>query len=302
MSTRHEDNDGSDIFWPGYVDATTNLILNLLFLLTILMVAVFMFALELGRSTPEKLVPQVNAIAQETDEATAAAAGTLNIVTTATVDLSDAISAATTNLKEAVASAEPSTVETATEKTGSSLQVIPEATEDFNETVAKAMDDFSASVTAAMDASVRERIALAQEIERLNILLSDLPSENNQGGGVTDTVEATSALAMPLNGLDKALTSDFEVVVRFMADAIEFMPEEHDQLIESLKPITSGDKAAIYVEVPTGFSEAKRMGFYRAMAVRNLLIEMDLPQENIDVKVVEGSSKAKASIVRVRPE
>ena len=48
----HQPNDGSDIFWPGYVDATTNLILNFLFLLTLLMVAVFMFALELGRSTP----------------------------------------------------------------------------------------------------------------------------------------------------------------------------------------------------------------------------------------------------------
>ena len=49
MQTGQDNNDGSDIFWPGYVDATTNLILNLLFLLTILIVAVFMFALEMGR-------------------------------------------------------------------------------------------------------------------------------------------------------------------------------------------------------------------------------------------------------------
>ena len=51
MEERHSDNDGSDIFWPGYVDAVTNLVLNLLFLLTIMTVAVFMFALELGRAT-----------------------------------------------------------------------------------------------------------------------------------------------------------------------------------------------------------------------------------------------------------
>jgi hypothetical protein len=37
------------------------------------------------------------------------------------------------------------------------------------------------------------------------------------------------------------------------------------------------------------------------MAVRNLLIEMELRQENIDVSVVEGNNKANASIVRVRP-
>src|SRR5512146_829362 len=54
MSMRHTDSDGSDIFWPGYVDAVTNLVLNLLFLLTIMTVAVFMFALELGRASKDR--------------------------------------------------------------------------------------------------------------------------------------------------------------------------------------------------------------------------------------------------------
>ena len=43
-----ENIDGSDIFWSGYVDAVTNLVLNLLFMLTISILAVFMFALELS--------------------------------------------------------------------------------------------------------------------------------------------------------------------------------------------------------------------------------------------------------------
>ena len=42
METRYNDNDGTSVFWPGYVDASTTLILNLLFLLIILIVAVFM--------------------------------------------------------------------------------------------------------------------------------------------------------------------------------------------------------------------------------------------------------------------
>ena len=54
MPDRNEDSDGSEIFWPGYVDATTNLALNLLFLLTIMMTAVFMFALEMGRASTVK--------------------------------------------------------------------------------------------------------------------------------------------------------------------------------------------------------------------------------------------------------
>ncbi|MEI8363079.1 MAG: hypothetical protein WCG35_07650, partial [Betaproteobacteria bacterium] len=51
--------DGSDIFWPGYVDAVTNLVLNLLFMLTIMIVAVFMFALELSRHNDEAQVEAV---------------------------------------------------------------------------------------------------------------------------------------------------------------------------------------------------------------------------------------------------
>ena len=225
MDSRHEDNDGSDIFWPGYVDATTNLILNLLFLLTILMVAVFMFALELGRSSPIK--PEMPPIVSPSEE---------------------------------------------------------------TETIPTGITD-----------PAQENIALKREIQRLKMELAKQEPQSVQAGGQVETVEATSPVVIPQNGLDKTLASDTEIIVRFMADAIEFMPSERDRLLEVLKPIVAAGKATISVEVPAGFSEAKRMGFYRAMAVRNLLIEMELLQKNIDVSVVEGNNKANASIVRVRP-
>ncbi len=230
MDSRHEDNDGSDIFWPGYVDATTNLILNLLFLLTILMVAVFMFALELGRSSPTK--PENPPVIAKT--------------------------------------------------------VDPEATPMGG----VSMEDAD---------PVQENIALKLEIQRLKMELAKQVPESLQAGGVVETVEGSSPVAVPQNGLDKSLASETEIIVRFMAESIEFMPAEHDRLLEVLKPIAAAGKASISVEVPAGFSEAKRMGFYRAMSVRNLLIEMELRQENIDVSVVEGNNKANASIVKVRP-
>jgi hypothetical protein len=230
MESRHEDNDGSDIFWPGYVDATTNLILNLLFLLTILMVAVFMFALELGRSSPTK--PENPPVISKTEDTEATTMGG--------VPMEDA---------------DP----------------------------------------------VQENIALKLEIQRLKMELAKQVPESAQAGGLVETVEGTSPVAVPQNGLDKTLASETEIIVRFMAESIEFMPAEHDRLLEVLKPIAAAGKASISVEVPAGFSEAKRMGFYRAMSVRNLLIEMELLQENIDVSVVEGNNKANASIVRVRP-
>lgn len=224
METRHNDNDGSDIFWPGYVDAVTNLVLNLLFLLTIMTVAVFMFALELGRVSKFKSEnPPVSAAKRD-------------------------------------------------------AEVISKTTTD----------------------TVTENIELKLEIQRLNKILAQRAPEVVQSGGPVKAVDATSSVTKPENGLDKALASELEIIVRFKADAVAFTPEEREQLLETLKPAVARGKSSIYVEVPAGFSAAKRMGFYRAMAVRNLLLEMNLPKENIDVSVVEGKRNANASLVKVR--
>jgi len=185
----NDESDGSGIFWPGYVDAVTNLVLNLLFLITILAVAVFMFALELGRSSN----------------------------------------------KVAVDSAVP---------------------------VAK--------VEAKNAADLGKKV-----------------------------VPATLVLPQPKKGL---LATEGEVTVRFIDEAVNLTEAEHVQLREALKQIVAGGGALIYIEVPTGFSEAKRMGFYRAMEVRNVLMEMNMPQKRIDVIVREGKSNSNASLVRVIPQ
>jgi hypothetical protein len=231
METRHDDSDGSDIFWPGYVDATTNLILNLLFLLTILIVAVFMFALELGRTSPIRVESKAPV--------------------TATKPAAEAVS-------------------------------------------------LSGAALAAPADLVQENTALKREIERLNGMLAPRLSPKAQAGGLERTVDATANVPKPRNGIDRTVVSDLEIIVRFNDEAVSFTPLEHDQLLEKLKPFAETGKTDIYVEVPAGFSEAKRMGFYRAMAVRNLLIELKIPTENIDVSVLEGKSNANASLVKVR--
>jgi len=232
MSMRHSDSDGSDIFWPGYVDAVTNLVLNLLFLLTVMTVAVFMFALELGRAS--RVAPGKTPVASARKDAVVA----------------------------------PPSADT-----------------------------------------VKENIALKREIQRLNMQLAQRAPQpvqtvqsvqTVQTGTLVKTVDVTSNPPKPLNGVDKTLVSDSEIIVRFTDEAVAFTPAERGRLLESLKPIVANGKADIHVVVPTGFSEAKRMGLYRAMAVRNLLIEMNVPKDRIDVSVREGKKNANASIVRVR--
>lgn len=224
-SERHSDNDGSDVFWPGYVDAVTNLVLNLLFLLTIMIVAVFMFALELGRTSIG----------------------------------------------------------------GSGKNPAVSAQQDVK------------VVTKAANDPVKENIALKREIQRLNMQLAQQVSHKVEPAAAGKIIDVTSVAVKPQNRLDKALVaSDTDLIVRFKDDAVAFTPAEHARLREVLKPIVASGKTNLYVEVPAGFSEAKRMGFYRAMAVRNLLIEMKMPKDRIDVSVREGNKNANASLVRVK--
>lgn len=225
MSIESNSDDGSDIFWPGYVDAVTNLVLNLLFLLTIMTVAVFMFALELGR-------------------ASLGGAG-----------------------KTPVATRKP---------------------------------DASADPKLAADA-LKENAALKHEIQLLNMKLAKMvPPPKVQVGEPVKIVPATAGVPLPKKGLDITVVTDAEVIVRFTDEAVMLTTAEYGQLREALKAIVATGRTRILVEVPTGFTEAKRMGFYRAMAVRNLLIEMKMPQASIDVSVREGKSNANASLVRVK--
>lgn len=251
MESGGDNNDGSDIFWPGYVDATTNLILNLLFLLTILIVAVFMFALEMGRmSKVEVENPPIVA----------------------------------TKPAEEVLFKSISTIDGA-------ISVKPplSSTKEETEVISKSTSD-----------TLKENITLKREIQRLNKMLAQQNSKRVYAGGLEKTSDATVSIPKPVKGLDKALASDFEITVHFKDEAISFTPEERNRLLETLKPVVARGKSNIYVEVPAGFSSAKRMGFYRAMAVRNLLIEMKMPKENINVSVVEGKNNSNASLVKIR--
>lgn len=228
-SMRHGDSDGSDIFWPGYVDAVTNLVLNLLFLLTIMTVAVFMFALELGRASMGA-----------GGKTPSASAGKTSNITQYKVE---------------------------------------------------------------NDQARKENLALKKEIERLNIQLAQqkkIPRQQ-QNTLIEKQAEATATIASTQTKPAKTIaTSDTDVLVRFTEDAIAFTQSERGQIMNLLKPIVNGGRASILVDVPKGFSETKRLGFYRAMSVRNLLIEMKMPKEMIDVKVREVKTSSNPSVVKVR--
>ena len=257
MDFDNEKNDGSDIFWPGYVDAVTNLVLNLLFLLTIMTVAVFMFALELGR----------------------ASLGGAGKTPVDTIKAEATPKTSTDSIKEREAAV------TALKKQVTSLN----------------------STTPADAEALRKKVeeinsALNREIQFLNTMKIQQANQNIQAGAPVTVVPATAIIPKPPKGLDKILTTEAEVIVKFKDEAVKLTKAEHVELRDALKTISTTAGVRILVEVPTGFTEAKRMGFYRAMEVRNELIEMKVPAERIDVSVREGKSRANASHVHVTPK
>jgi hypothetical protein len=219
--------DGSDIFWPGYVDAVTNLVLNLLFVLTIMIIAVFMFALALSRHQEQTNAPS-----------------------------------AQTEVTENAESKEPTV---------------------SDKNIIEAKDDQIKTLQATIAAMKKQA-----EVE-------------NTATTPQKVVSARTSIKSPEKAIENANASGGAVVISFTQDAITLSGSESDELKKELSAIVNAGKAHIDVVAPKGFSEAKRLAFYRAMAVRNQLIAMKVPAANIQVSVREGAISADNSKVIVTP-
>jgi len=196
------DDDMAGIFWPGYVDAISNLVLNLLFLIMIMAIGIFIYGLEMGIGASEKVSAPQDAVKEQIQ------------------------------------------------------------TQAVNEMPAKA------------EASPEARKVI---------------------------VPATLGMPVPKKGLNYAAYGPNEVIIKFNEDAIGFVEQEYDELRQALKEIVPQGRANVFCEYPAGFSEAKRLCYYRVMAVRNVLIEMDMPSGLIKMELRRGGEQAKSSIVKVTP-
>jgi hypothetical protein len=215
MSIEASSDDGADIFWPGYVDAVTNLVLNLLFMLTIMIVAVFMFALELSRH------------------------------------------------KDAASAAD-----------------VPPA----------------AKSEAPMDPK-QQVIALQKEVDALKLQVlqkNDTPKDQK-------VITAKTPLPVPDKVLRELTPVGGGVIVNFEKDAVLLSAPEAETLKAALGPMMASGAARVEILVPTGFSEAKRIAFYRVMAVRNQLIKAGMAPDKIDVQIRDGAASAENSRVMVSP-
>ena len=245
--------DGNDIFWPGYVDAISNLVLNLLFVVAILTIAVFLFAMELGRrqiAGSQKIKGAERQVVQ---------AGPKDAAKGVAEDKEkSALEAELKALKK----------EIATLKTAAAPQVTPATS--------------AAAPSPASKPAPEEKPA------------------SDAGNTPPKVVNATEKAAEPEKEIQKIQPKAGGIVIVFAADAVALTASESTKAKEALAPIKASGSAKLEVQVPVGFSETKRLAFYRAMAVRNLLIEMGVSTERIEIALTEVKTGGDSGRVLVR--
>jgi outer membrane protein OmpA-like peptidoglycan-associated protein len=236
MAGSSESNDASDIFWPGYVDAISNLAINLLFVIAVMCIVILSFVLE--ETTKGKPQP-----------------GDAPVVSQS------------------------------------------------------ASDQASKDATAAMQQLQKENAKLKQELQSLqqaSAAASSSTSGSPQRSNVvnntpkTETVNARQEVMKDEKGQSSMNTVGAGLIVNFDPKVVTLSPEEGKDVItrlEAFGPVKT-TRWQITVISPKGFSESARLAYYRAVAVRNVLIQNGVPGEQINMRVVE-SAQAGADSARV---
>jgi outer membrane protein OmpA-like peptidoglycan-associated protein len=236
MSGSSESNDASDIFWPGYVDAISNLAINLLFVIAVMCIVILSFVLE--ETTKGKPQP-----------------GDAPVVSQS------------------------------------------------------ASDQASKDATAAMQQLQKENAKLKQELQSLQQAsaagssgASGSPQRSNVANNIskTETVNARQEVMKHEKGQSSMNTVGAGLIVNFDPKVVTLSPEEGKDVmtrLEAFGPVKT-TRWQITVISPKGFSESARLAYYRAVAVRNVLIQNGVPGEQINMRVVE-SAQAGADSARV---
>lgn len=263
MSVSSDSEDSADTFWPGYVDAISNLAINLLFVIAVMAIVVIGATLQLSDMTKRKDTATDDGVAVSAVKVEDNKAGPGMAIEKKSVSTNQAASADQQRLME-------------------------------QEKTIKQQSDRIQQLQIQLQTAKATAAKLTNQTSEIN-----LPP--------TDKVEELTAKkeVQASDGKNTFTSVAGGVIVYFNKDVIELTKEEMISLTDKIKtfgPLNASSKWHINVVVPKGFSEATRLGFYRANVVRNLLLQNGVKGENIDLKVLESERRdADSARVVVRP-
>ena len=296
MSVSSDSNDASDIFWPGYVDAVTNLAINLLFVIAVMSIVVLGFTLQLAQMTKNKVVTETTS----PQKSNGAAAEDIYLKNneedakadsakpSANVDATTSAKTASKEIQKQLSVAQQALKQVQSESTQTQIkQALSQAETDAKQ-LKQQLD--KSEQTKKQSEKVQTETQTAQQ--------SPLQSEK------VETIKAEQQKITPAAG-EKAAQSSIAggLVVKFSPDVVELAQAEASELVNKLSSAGSlaSKRWQIQVISPKGYSEAARLSYYRVNAVRNVLLQNGVPASAIDLRISESADPAADnSVVAVR--
>lgn len=290
MAASSDSNDASDIFWPGYVDAISNLAINLLFVIAVMAIVVISATL------------QINDLLKRKDRALG------NDVSYTVMETKDKLSGSGKSNAQSSTNAESQGLQAfasggQSEQPKSQPKPQPEiqtqVLQQQLETVQQQLRSTQVQLSEAKAALVKAQSASGSSPQKIDGVTGSETASRR-----VETVAASNASSQAQAGSNAAQVVNGGVIVPFDVNAIELNPTLVPSVLEKMAtfaPVKSS-KWQITVIVPKGFTEAKRLGFYRANALRNALLQNGVSGDNIDVKTLESNQpSADNTRVIIRP-
>lgn len=241
MAGASESNDASDIFWPGYVDAISNLAINLLFVIAVMCIVILSFVLE----ETTKGHPQEGTVAAQ--------------------------------------AAQPSPSQASSSLSEAQVKALQEENNQLKQQLqAMKKESSSSQATAAAGQS------------------DDSPAKNTR----MEVVNARQEVVKDAKGPSQINSASAGLIVNFDPKVVTLSAEEGKDVYARMQAYgaPASTRWQITVISPKGFSEAARLAYYRAVAVRNVMIQNGVPGEMINLRVLESAQAgADHSRVTVHP-
>lgn len=286
MAASSDSNDASDIFWPGYVDAISNLAINLLFVIAVMAIVVIGATLQINDLLKRKDRALGNDVAYTVMETNDKQSGSGKSTAQSSTN-------AESQGQQAYASGGKS------EQPKAQPEIQPQVLQQQLETVQQQLRSTQVQLSEAKAALVKAQSASGSSPQKIDGVTGSETASRR-----VEIVAPSNANTQAPAGSNAAQVVNGGVIVPFDANAIELNPTLVPGVLEKMAtfaPVKSS-KWQITVIVPKGFTEAKRLGFYRANALRNALLQNGVSGDNIDVKTLESNQpSADNTRVIIRP-
>jgi hypothetical protein len=266
MAAASESNDASDIFWPGYVDAVTNLAINLLFVIAVMSIVVISTIMQISKMKPDVFKPVENAVSSQPRSMT----------------------------NDPHNNGSPTTQEPSV--TFQQLQQDKAAAEaklsEQNKQMAKLKQELQSLKKTQLSAKVTP--ATSQVAGGTADL--ETPPE------VVNAKTQRNAVAQGQNQL--LMVGSGGVLVVFEKDVLRLSEAEGQELMLKLKNFVLFEdlRFEIRVNTPKGFSESSRIAYYRVNEIRNVMLQNGVNPQRLSMRVIESDNpSANNARVLVKP-